>query len=188
VALKTLYVLFFIELSTRRVHMLGATAHPDSRWVTQQARNLAIDQRLRDARFLVRDRDAKYSGPFDEVFRTEDVRVVLTPIRAPKANAFAERFVRTVRSECLDHVLVYGSRHLDRVLRSYVSHYTEQRPHRGLHLATPRGGASSPARHAERRRIERRDVLGGLIQSIGGRRDSDCRTLHGSETPGSLSD
>jgi putative transposase len=161
--LRTLYVLFFIELSTRRVHMVGATAHPDSRWVTQQARNLAIDQRLGDARFLVRDRDAKYSGPFDEVFWTEDVRIVLTPIRAPKANAFAERFVTTVRSECLDHVLVYGRRHLDRVLRSYVSHYTEQRPHRGLDLATPRGRASSPARHMERRRIERRDVLGGLI-------------------------
>ena len=167
VFLKTLYVLFFIELSTRRVHVMGATAHPDSRWVTQQARNLAVDERLGDVRFLLRDRDTKFSGSFDEVFRTEDVRVIRTPIRAPKANAFAERFVRTVRSECLDHVLVYGRRHLDRVLRSYVSHYTDERPHRGLDLATPRGGASSTARHTERRRIDRRDVLGGLIHEYG---------------------
>jgi putative transposase len=164
--LKTLYVLFFIEVSTRRVHVVGATAHPDSAWVTQQARNLAIAERLTGIRFLLRDRDAKFSGPFDEVFGTEGVRVIRTPIRAPKANAFAERFVRTVRSECLDHVLVYGRRHLDRVLRVYVSHYTEQRPHRGLDLATPRG-ASSPARHTERRRIDRRDVLGGLIHEYG---------------------
>jgi len=165
--LKTLYVVFFIEVSTRRVHVVGATAHPDSAWVTQQARNLAIAERLTAIRFLLHDRDAKFSGPFDEVFRTEEVRVIRTPIRAPRANAFAERFVRTVRSECLDHVLVYGRRHLDRVLRVYVSHYTEQRPHRGLDLPTPRGGASSPARHTERRRIHRRDVLGGLIHEYG---------------------
>ena len=111
--LKTIYVLFFIELSTRRVHIVGATAHPDSAWVTQQARNLAMNERLSAVRFLLRDRDAKYSGPFDEVFRTEGVRVVRTPIRAPKANAFAERFVRTVQRECLDHVLIYGRRHLE---------------------------------------------------------------------------
>ena len=142
---------------------MGATAHPRSAWVTQQARNLAVEERLGDVRFLVRDRDAKFSSPFDEVFRTEAVRVIRTPIRAAKANAFAERFVRTVRSGCLDHVLVYGRRHLDGVLRVYVSHYTEQRPHRGLDLATPRNGSSSPARQTERRRIDRRDVLGGLI-------------------------
>lgn len=165
--LKTLYVLFFIEVSTRRVHVVGATAHPDSAWITQQARNLAIAERLTAIRFLLHDRDAKFSGPFDEVFRTEEVRVIRTPIRSPKANAFAERFIRTVRSECLDHVLVYGRRHLDRVLRAYVSHYTEQRPHRGLDLATPRGGPSSPARHTERRQIDRRDILGGLVHEYG---------------------
>src|SRR6266542_4017536 len=114
-------------------------------------------------RFLLHDRDAKFSGPFDEVFRTEEVRVIRTPILAPRANAFAERFVRTVRSECLDHVLVYGRRHLDRVLRVYVSHYTEHRPHRGLDLATPRGGCSPRTRQNERGRVGRRDVLGGLI-------------------------
>jgi len=141
--LKTLYVLFFIEVSTRRVHVMGATANPDSAWVTQQARNLAIEERLTAIRFLLRDRDAKFSSPFDELFRTEEVRVISTPIRAPKANAFAERFVRTVRSECLDYVLIFGRRHLDRVLRAYVSHYTEQRPHRGLDLATQ----SAASRH-----------------------------------------
>jgi putative transposase len=110
--LKTLYVLFFIELSTRRVHLAGVTAHPNSAWVTQQARNLAIEDCLATTQFLIRDRDAKYSGPFDEVFHSEGVRVIRTPIRAPMANAFAERFVRTARRECLDHILVLGECHL----------------------------------------------------------------------------
>ncbi len=146
IRLKTLYVLFFIELQTRRVHVVGITAHPDSAWVTQQARNLAIDERLGDIRFLVRDRDAKFSGPFDEVLRTEGVRVIRTPIRAPRANAFAERFVRTVRPECLDHVLIYGPRHLERVLQPYVAHYVEERPHRGLSLAVPAGNRTPQVR------------------------------------------
>jgi len=128
IRLKTIYVLFFIQLQTRRVHMMGATAHPDSRWVTQQARNLAIDARLSGVRFLLRDRDTTFSGPFDEVLRTEGVSVIRTPIRAPRANAFAERFVRTVRRECLDHVLIYGRRHLERVLRAY-SFTTWRRDH-----------------------------------------------------------
>src|SRR3990172_4977709 len=161
--LKTLYVLFFIEVSTRRVPVVGATARPNSAWVTQQARNLAIEERLTGIRFLLRDRDAKFSGPFDEVFRTEEVRVIRTPIRAPKADAFAERFVRTVRSECLDHVLVYGRRHLDRVLQAYVAHYVEERPHRGLSLAVPAGNRTPRVRGTTRTPVERRDVLGGLI-------------------------
>ena len=160
VFLKTLYVLFFIELQTRRVHLVGATAHPDSAWVTQQARNLAIDERLSGVRFLLRDRDAKFSGPFDEVFRTEGVRVIRTPIRAPKANAFAERFVRTVRQECLDHVLIHGRRHLERVLKAYVAHYVEERPHRGLDLAVPAGNHPTPqVRGSTRTPVERKDVL-----------------------------
>ena len=115
--LKTLYVLFFIELSTRRVHLAGVTAHPDSAWVTQQARNLGIEERLARARFLIRDRDAKCSGAFDEVFRSEGLRTIRTPIRSPQANAFAEWFVKTVRHDCLDHILVFGERHLVRVNR-----------------------------------------------------------------------
>jgi putative transposase len=160
VRLKTLYVLFFIELSTRRVHLAGVTANPNLAWVTQQARNLAIDDRLNEARFLIRDRDAKYSGPFDEVFRSEGVRVIRTPIRAPMANAFAERFVRTARRECLDHILVLGERHLERVLRDYVRHYNKERPHRGLSLETPEPKPDTGRGGGEIVRVAR---LGGLI-------------------------
>ncbi len=163
IRLKTIFVLFFIELHTRRVHVVGVTAHPDSAWVTQQARNLAIDERLSGVRFLLRDRDAKFSGPFDEVLRTEGVRVIRTPIRAPKANAFAERFVRTVRQECLDHVLIYGPRHLERVLKAYVDHYVKERPHRGLDLRVPADNRTPKVRGSARTPVERRDVLGGLI-------------------------
>lgn len=158
--LKTLYVLFFIEISTRRVHLAGVTAHPCSAWVTQQARNLAIEGRLDKARFLIRDRDAKYSGPFDEVFRSEGLRVIRTPIQSPKANAFAERFVRTVRHECLDDILVLGERHLSRILREYVKHYNQERPHRGLSLQTPEPRLASNRADG---RIVRLDRLGGLI-------------------------
>jgi transposase InsO family protein len=163
IGLKTIYVLFFIELSTRRVHVAGVTAHPDSTWVTQQARNLAIDERLSGVRFLLRDRDAKYSGPFDALLRAEGVRIIRTPIRAPRANAFAERFVRTVRQECLDHVLIYGRRHLERVLRAYVAHYVAERPHRGLSLAVPAGNRTPEVPGTTLTLVERRDVLGGLI-------------------------
>jgi transposase InsO family protein len=163
IGLKTLYVLFFIELSTRRVHPAGVTAHPDSAWVTQKARNLAIEERLSGVRFLLRDRDAKFTGPFDAVLRTEGVRVIRTPIRSPRANAFAERFVGTVRRECLDHVLIYGRRHLERVLKAYVAHYLEERPHRGLRLAVPAGKRAPQVRGTTRTMVERRDVLGGLI-------------------------
>jgi putative transposase len=139
VFLKTLYVLFFIELGTRRVHLAGVTAHPDSAWVSQQARNLSYDH-PRDRvpfRFLIRDRDSKYVSSFDEVFRTDGVQVICTPIRAPLANAFAERWVRTVRAECLDWVLILRRRHLELVLGVYVEHYNRERPHRGLDLGTP---------------------------------------------------
>ena len=163
ISLKTLYVLFFIELSSRRVHLAGVTAHPDSAWVTQQARNLAIEERLSGVRFLLRDRDAKYSGPFDAVLRAEGVRIIRTPIRAPRANAFAERFVRTVRRECLDHVLIYDRRHLERVLGAYVAHYVDERPHRGLGLAVPAGIRPAQVPGATPTLVERRDVLGGLI-------------------------
>jgi putative transposase len=106
ITLRTLWVLFFIELSTRRIHVAGATAQPDSAWVTQQARNLEVRERLAGVRFLLHDRDGKFSGPFDTVFESEGIRVIHTPIGAPNANAFAERFVRTARNECLDHILI----------------------------------------------------------------------------------
>jgi putative transposase len=161
VSLKTLYVLFFIELSTRRVLVAGTTSRPDSAWITQQARNLSITQELKDTHLLLRDRDAKFSGSFDEVLRTEGLSVVKTPVRAPKANAFAERWVGAVRRECLDHVLIFGRSHLQRVLDAYAEHYNRARPHRSIDLRPPdpapsvEGVASS--------RVRRRDILGGLI-------------------------
>jgi putative transposase len=155
-------VLFFIELQTRRVGLAGVTSHPDSAWVTQQAKNLVIEGRLSGIRFLLRDRDATFSGPFDEVFRTEGIRIIRTPIRVSRANAFSERFVRTVRRECLDHVLIYGRRHLERVLRTYVGHYTNERAHRGLRLMTPSGRRSIECA-GPTARVLRHDVLGGLI-------------------------
>jgi putative transposase len=145
------------------VHILGVTRNPDSAWVTQQARNLAVGERLQAVRFVIRDRDAKFSGPFDEVFRSEGVNIVKSPIRAPRANAFAERWVRTVRTECLDWILVFGRRHLERVLRSYTSHYNARRPHRGLGLKTPERLPDRALRSDGNARVRRRDLLGGLL-------------------------
>ena len=164
IRLKTLYVLFFIQLSTRRVVAVGVTAHPDSAWVTQQARNAAMDlgDRGVSIRFLLRDHDARFTRSFDEVFGSEGGQVLRTPIRAPKANASAERWVQTVRAECLDWTLVLGRRHLERVLREYVRHYNQQRPHRSLALAVPEPQEpSSP--QVNLGEVRRRDVLGGLI-------------------------
>jgi hypothetical protein len=122
--LRTLYV-SFIELGTRRVHLAGVNAHPDSGWVTQTARNLSWDLPGRGRfRYLIRDRDSKYTRSFDAVFAADGIEAILTPVRAPKANAFAERWVRTVRRECLDWTLVLGRRHLERALREYVAHTT----------------------------------------------------------------
>jgi transposase InsO family protein len=166
--LKTLYVLMFIELHSRRVFVTISTAHPNLGWVTQQARNLSMDlhDRASPVRFLIHDRDSKFPGSFDEVFRADGARVILTPIRAPNANAFAERWVRTVRSECLDWMLILGRRHLDRVLRTYATHYNAHRPHRALGLAAPLDGASQPrGRPGE---VRRRDALGGLIHEYHG--------------------
>lgn len=137
VFLKTLYVLFFIEVGTRRARIVGVTTNPDGPWVTQQARNLAIAGGLEEVRFLIRDRDAKFTASFDEVFRTEGAKVIQTPIRAPKANAFAERFVRTIRSELLDRTLIFGHRQLASMLAEYETHYNSHRPHRGRGLDAP---------------------------------------------------
>ena len=114
--IRTVYVLFAIEIWSRRVQILGVTRNPNSAWVTRQAGTLAVGEGLGRIRLAIRDRDAKYSGSFDEVFRSEGVGIVKTPIRASRANAFAERWVRTVRAECLDWVLIFSRRHLERVL------------------------------------------------------------------------
>ncbi|HET8893566.1 MAG TPA: integrase core domain-containing protein [Gaiellaceae bacterium] len=160
ILLRRFYVLFFISHGNRRVWLAGCTRNPTGEWVTQQARNLGLDFSDGGVRFLIRDRDSKYSGPFDEVFRSEGIRIAKTPVRAPKANVIAERFVRTVRSECLDWLLILNRRHLEHVLRVYVDHYNRERPHRSLNLKPP-----NPADLAlpVAREIRRRDRLGGLI-------------------------
>ncbi len=160
--LRRYYVLFFIELETRRVHLAGASAHPSGRWVTQQARNLAFAGDLESVSLLIHDRDSKFVAAFDEVFRSEGVRVILTPFRAPQANAHAERFVRTVRTECLDWLLIFGPRQLDRVLRVFVEHYNRERPHRALGRCPPAPVEPTP-RPAADAAVRRRDRLGGLV-------------------------
>ena len=139
VFLRRYYVLFVIELERRVVHVLGATTNPNDPWVTQVARNFTADleEAGRRFRFLIRDRDTKFTASFDEVFTSIGVETIRTPVRSPRANAYAERFVRTVRTECLDHLLVVSWRHLESVLDEYVRHYNEARPHRGLQLSQP---------------------------------------------------
>jgi len=167
--LRTLYVVVFIELGSRRIHVRPSTAHPDSAWVTQQARNLALalDARTNPARFLIRDRDAKFTGLFDTVLRSEGMRVICTPIQAPNANAHAERVIETIRAECLDWTLIWGRRHLDRTLRTYAEHYNRQRPHRALGLGPPLAAGGEPI-SANPRDVRRRDLLGGLIHEYDG--------------------
>ncbi len=161
ISLRRFYVLFFIELESRRVHLAGCTTNPTGDWVTQQARNLSFTGVFERMRFLVHDRDAKFSGAFDGVFRSEGIEVIQTPIRAPQANAYAERFIRTVRAECLDWLLIVGRRHLETVLRIYTAHYNRERPHRGLALLPPDPTSADP--QPSGREIKRRDRLGGLI-------------------------
>jgi len=159
-------MLFFIEHDNRQVHLAGVTANPDGAWVTQQARNLLLilGERGRHLRFLLRDRDAKFSRSFDDVFRSEGAEVLLTPVRAPRANAYAERWVRTVRAECLDWLLILSRGHLEQVLCVYVRHYNGHRPHRALLLQPP----DPPAQltilgESDRGAVHRRDLLGGLL-------------------------
>jgi hypothetical protein len=167
--LRTLYVLVFIELDSRRISLSPATAHPDSVWVTQQARNLALglDARTTPARFLIRDRDTKFSRSFDTVLRSEGMRIIRTPVRAPNANAYAERVIETIRAECLDSSLIWGRRHLDRTLRTYAEHYNRQRPHRAVGLAPPLAAAGEPFL-VDPRYVRRRNLLGGLLHEYHG--------------------
>jgi len=163
--LSTLYVLFFIEVGTRRVHVMTSTRNPDASYTTQQARNLYMAEGLPSVRDLIRDRDAKFTRSFDAFFGSEGVRVILTPVRAPKANAFAERWVRTVRSEILDWTIVLGRRHLDRLLSRYVRHYNSHRPHRGIGLAPPEARGTDPPASAGSK-IQRREVLAGINEYL----------------------
>ena len=162
-----LHVLVFIELHSRVVHLAGVTANPVSGWVTQQARNVSFawTDRSPPVNFLIRDRDSKFTGSFDQVFRADGVRIVKSPVRAPRANAICERVIGTLRRECLDHMLVLGRRHLEAVLSEFIDHYNTHRPHRSLTQRCPRCWDSDPAPVAapHLRHLRRADRLGGLI-------------------------
>ena len=165
--LQRLYVLFFTELSSRRVHVAGCTPNPSAPWVTQQARQLTwtLAERPESFRFLIRDRDQKFAQGFDEVFRSSGLEIIRTPFRAPQANGMAERFVRTVRSECLDWLLILNVPHLERVVDAFVEHDYGHRPHRALALTPPRPTCQpgAPATEWGEARIQRRDRLGGVV-------------------------
>lgn len=164
--LRRYYVLFFIEIETRRVHLCGITTNATGEWVTQRVRSLtsALDDSGRVVTHLIRDRDTKFSRSFDDVWGSIGATVIKTPVRAPNANAFAERWIGTVRRECLDHLLIVGPRHLSRVLAEFVEHYNAHRPHRALNLVPPEHHLEHPDTESARpSRILRRDVVGGLI-------------------------
>jgi transposase InsO family protein len=161
VLLRRSYVLFIIEVESRVVHLLGVTADPTGPWVTQVARNLASDleEKGRHFKYLIRDRVTKFTSSFDAVFAPIGIETIRTPIRAPQANAFAERWVRTVREDCLNHLLIVSRGHLERVLSEYVEHYKKARPHRGLQLVVP-NPRSQPQRIGA---VVRGDGLGGVV-------------------------
>jgi putative transposase len=163
VFLRRLYILVVIEHGRRRVHLAGITAHPTGAWVTQQARNLLMDlgEHVDQFRFLIRDRDSKFSAAFDAVFTGADIRIIRTPVRAPRANAIAERFIGTLRRECLAHLLITGPRHLEQVLQEFIEHYNTHRPHRSLDQHPPAGRTPPPS--GATIQPLRRDRLGGLL-------------------------
>ena len=164
ITLRRLYAFFVIEHATRRVHVLGVTAHPSGAWLTQLARNLLMD--LDDAghrfRFLIRDHDAEFTAAFDAVFTATDIRIIRSPVRAPRANAIAERFVGSVRRELLDRMLIINQQHAAAVLRQYEQHYNNHRPHRTLDQAAPLRPIPEPTM-SETNTVRRRDRLGGLL-------------------------
>src|SRR4051812_34822625 len=163
VFLKRLYVFFVIEIQTRRIHILGVTANPTGAWTAQQARNLLMDlgERADQFTFLIRDRDGKFSSAFDEVFTSGGIRVIKTPPRSPRANSYAERVVGTLRRECLDHLLIYGARHLRQVLTDHERHYNAHRAHQSRDRRPPLHDPDQPIDLTAV--IKRRSTIAGLI-------------------------
>jgi len=159
--LQTIYVLMFIEIGSRRVHFAGCTAHPDNAWITQQARQVMwdLDEREPAIHFLIRDNDKKFSHAFDTVFRSAGIHVIPIPHHAPNANAFAERWIRSVREECLDKVLIINQAHLRRVMREYIAFFNTARPHQGIDQQIP----VPPASRATSGPVRCRKVLGGIL-------------------------
>jgi putative transposase len=164
---QRLYVMFFIELGSRRVHLAGCTPNPTAAWVTQQARQMTwyLSEGEETCRFVIRDRDQKFSDSFDEIFRSGGMEIIRTPFRAPQANGVAERFVRTARSECLAWLLILNQPHLERVLATFIAHYNGHRPHRALVLRPPQPlrEPPSPASPTDEICVRRHDRLGGVI-------------------------
>ena len=154
-------MLFFIELGSRRVHVVGSTARPTAAWVTQQARHLGwqIQDGTVAGRFLIRDRDAKVPAAFDTVFQSQGVTIIRTPYRAANANAVAERWIRSIREECLDKIVILGEGHLRRVLQVYCDYYNHARPHQGIEQRCPVPAERVSAAGS----VERRDLLGGVL-------------------------
>jgi len=163
IRLQTIQNLFFIELGTRRVHLAGGMTDPDTTWVTQQARQLVwyLKDDAQDMAFLIHDNDKKLPSSFDTVFYSEGIEIVHTPYQAPRANAFAELWVRSVREECLDHILIMNENHIRRVLKEYAEYYNHAHPHQGIGQRFP-VSVSRPERSTIAP-IRRRDVLGGVI-------------------------
>jgi transposase InsO family protein len=168
VRLRRLYVLVFLSIGSRRIEYLACTSNSNTAWMLQQARNLLMElnDRNREVRFLIHDRDMKFPHAFDTLLATENIKVIRTPVQAPNANAHMERWIGSVRRECLDRLLIVGRRQLEHVLRVYIDHYNRRRPHRALDLRAPDATTGSPVR-AERSpqalQVRRRDLLGGLI-------------------------
>jgi putative transposase len=162
VTLQRLYCLFVIEIESRYVHVPGVTANPDGPWTTQQARNLLMDlgDRAADFRFLIRDRAGQFTDSFDAALASAGIEALKIPPRSPRANAYAERFVLTARTEVTDRMLIFGERHLRAVMSEYETHYNGRRPHRSRQLRPPRPG--HPAADLTQQQIRRRPVLGGL--------------------------
>jgi putative transposase len=159
------YVLAVIEHATRRIRILGVTAHPDNAWVTQMARNLMmdLDEHVKSIKFLLRDRDTKFTAAFDAVLGDAGIRIMRSPIRAPRANAIMERWIGGCRRELLDQTLIWNELHLLHVLREYETHHNQHRPHRSLGQAAPLKPLPAAVADLDTLRIHRRDRVGGVI-------------------------